>query len=564
MSDNYEEKVLKTLNVLFVSSDTETRDAVEKKFKDDFASFLSVLTAEEGLSIFNAGRVDLIISDYFLPGMNGMEFIREVKTLNHNMPVIMISNYMDTQFIMTSMNMGVTQFVAKPIQAGLLRNAINRVVERVVIYNLERKAREQELELLKYRERDRITNQELAFRKELNIIRNDFFMRYYDPYGEQDVDGSRGWNFEVVYKSKDGLCGDSYACRRLHDGSALIFLADAMGKGISASITSILAVSLVNYLVNDSIKEKSFDLRYIVSKYTDFIKDKLLEEEVMCSAFIHLDFEKEKMFYASFAMPRIALGYANGEVKKFMSNNLPIMNFVSGINIGEADIKDVTRVFAFSDGLIESETVEGIIYSPFLRRDFIGSPFLSMLEKKIMSRMKDFQDDATLIFLNRPFACKKYEEVFEISTRYDSLPEARDFIAVEMEKNGMDPKKYEIFFTAFAESIMNAYEHGNLNIDLYEKNLLMREDMYEGELLKREKGCDKKIFVRFIYCSSDNYSYIITGVRDEGKGYPLDSFRAQTDGLMKFCGRGMKVMSYYADAVFFSEDRREVFLAKTV
>ena len=56
---------------------------------------------------------------------------------------------------------------------------------------------------------------------------------------------------------------------------------------------------------------------------------------------------------------------------------------------------------------------------------------------------------------------------------------------------GIDADAHDSFFTAFSESIMNAYEHGNLAITFDIKHELIKNGSYEEELLKKEKDCDK-------------------------------------------------------------------------
>lgn len=562
MENDISLQVLKTVNVLFVSDDKETKHAVEKKFKLLFASFESMSSAEDGLVFLEKSPCELVVTDYYLPVMDGMDFATQIKKAHPNMPIIMMSDYLDMQFIISSMNIGITQFVAKPIQLRFLENAINIAVERVVIDNLQRKAKAQELELLQYREINSAMQEELAFRKELMIIRNDLFMSYYDPYDGQSELG--GWNLNVFYGSKDFLSGDSYACRKLPDGSLVIFIADAMGKGISASITSILAVSVLNYSINEIISEGYFDLYTLVRKYTTFVKDNLLEEEVMCSLFLHLDFKTEKIRYSSFAMPRFIVGSADGRVEKYVSNNIPIMNFLHEIKISEVDISGATRILAFSDGLVESNTYDGIVYSPYLRGDFTGSPFLNVLEKNIKKRVEEYEDDTTIIFLNRPFAYPIYKNSMTISTRYDEVCQTHLFLSEEMEKNNIDITLYQEFFAAFAEAVMNAYEHGNLNISTQDKHAMLQNATYEKELFELERLCDKKITLCFAIYSQPAFKYMVVGVRDEGVGYPVDAFKKATDGALQFCGRGVKMINHYTDSVFLSEDRKEIFLAKNL
>ena len=70
-------------------------------------------------------------------------------------------------------------------------------------------------------------------------MRNDMFKKYFHD-GDNPVTYN-GWQVEVFYKSLDIVSGDTYTCRTLDNGNVVIFIADAMGKGVSAAITSLVA-----------------------------------------------------------------------------------------------------------------------------------------------------------------------------------------------------------------------------------------------------------------------------------------------------------------------------------
>ena len=125
---------------------------------------------------------------------------------------------------------------------------------------------------------------------------------------------------------------------------------------------------------------------------------------------------------------------------------------------------------------------------------------------------------------------------------------------------GIDVDRHDSFFTALSECIMNAYEHGNLAITFAIKHELIKNGDYEEELLKKEKNNDKMITIRYVYCNDNESKYIIVGIRDEGAGYPETVFKNAIGDTTKFNGRGIKIIDYYTDIFFFSEDRREIFI----
>ena len=557
-----DESFLKSLNVLYVEDEVDIIQLVEKRFAPKFNQFVSVTSAEEALETFKNNNFDLVLTDYLLPGINGMEFAKEVLKIKSKVPIILITGYVDMQFLVEAINMGITQFVSKPIQFKLLRNAINNAVESVVLEHLLNKSREQELELLKYKDMYNTMQHDATLRKELHIMRNDMFKRYFHD-GDNPVTHN-GWQLEVFYRSLDIVSGDTYTCRTLDNGNLIIFIADAMGKGISASITSLVSVSLINYIIKQQNSHAEVsgeeEIRLIVEQCVSFMRENLVEDEVLCAIFAYFDFKESKLRYASFSMPRILYQTAAGEIEKLPSNNLPIMPYAVDIFIDSVELSNISKVALFTDGIVESETKDGVLYSAYLNEDFLQSPFLKSFLNNVYNHLDGFGDDTTVFFIRRPFANIIKEQVHYFPTRYEKLDEASEIIRQEMIECGVDADEHDSFFTAFSECIMNAYEHGNLAITFDIKHELIKNGDYEEELLKKEKNNDKMITVRYVYCDDVESKYIIVGIRDEGAGYPETVFKNAIGDTTKFNGRGIKIIDYYTDIFFFSEDRREIFI----
>lgn len=558
-----DESFLKSLNVLYVEDEVDIIQLVEKRFAPKFNQFLSVTSAEEALEIFKQNsNFDLILTDYLLPGLNGIEFARKILQIKSKVPFILITGYVDMQFLIEAINVGITQFVSKPIQFKLLRNAINNTVESVVLEHLLNKSREKELELLKYKDMYNTIQHDATLRKELHIMRNDMFKKYFHD-GDNPVTYN-GWQVEVFYKSLDIVSGDTYTCRTLDNGNVVIFIADAMGKGVSAAITSLVSVSLTNYIIKQHDSNKCIsseeEIRFIAEQCVSFMRENLVEDEVLCAIFAYFDFKENKLQYASFSMPRILLQTTTGSIEKLPSNNLPIMPYVVDIAIDSVDLSNVSKVALFTDGIVESETKDGVLYSAYLNENFSQSPFLKSFFNNAYTYLDDFYDDVTLFFIRRPFTNIIKEKVYYFPTKYDKLDEASETIRQEMVDCGIDVDRHDSFFTALSECIMNAYEHGNLAITFAIKHELIKNGDYEEGLLKKEKNNDKMITIRYVYCNDNESKYIIVGIRDEGAGYPETVFKNAIGDTTKFNGRGIKIIDYYTDIFFFSEDRREIFI----
>ena len=60
---------------------------------------------------------DLVISDWEMPGMNGLDFLRAFRQFNKNTPVLMVTGNTQREFVMEAIKAGVNDFLGKPFTA---------------------------------------------------------------------------------------------------------------------------------------------------------------------------------------------------------------------------------------------------------------------------------------------------------------------------------------------------------------------------------------------------------------------------------------------------------------
>jgi CheY-like chemotaxis protein len=85
---------------------------------------------EEGLKLFQANTFSVVVTDYRMPGMNGVEFIAKIRSLNANARVILLSGFVDPLGL-TEENTAADLVLAKSSnEASHLVRAVKRLMNR--------------------------------------------------------------------------------------------------------------------------------------------------------------------------------------------------------------------------------------------------------------------------------------------------------------------------------------------------------------------------------------------------------------------------------------------------
>ena len=119
------------LNILYVEDDAallqETRTILEKIFKSvDVAR-----NGAEGLLKFTQHSYDLVITDIEMPELNGLEMSSKIKEVNPQIPIIVISAYSNSSYLIEAINIGINYYVLKPILLPQLLSTLHSVVELI-------------------------------------------------------------------------------------------------------------------------------------------------------------------------------------------------------------------------------------------------------------------------------------------------------------------------------------------------------------------------------------------------------------------------------------------------
>ncbi len=387
--------------------------------------------------------------------------------------------------------------------------------------------------------------EDLAFAKELNILRNDFYYQMIDSNHISLVD--------FLYQPLDVISGDAYTARRIDANRTFYLIVDGMGKGLSASLTAMIMTSFINHLIDKMTEHDSFSFDMLIQESMAYMKPILLEEEAVAVDYILFNTAYDTLSYAKFAMPASLMQDKEHKVIKIKSNNPPMSKYQQNYKIDEYNVKNIEKFLFFSDGIVENMTSDGITpYENYIEDDFKRSFTREDLKRKFLEKIDEAEDDITLIFINRiPFEeSTSYEKSFETSLKdVDNASEWYENRWSDLTQDMTTAYKAGVVFT---ELYMNAYEHGNLGIDSKTKHKLVDNDTYFETLKAKEVNCNKKIDVKLSRLEYGPVTYIITQITDEGEGFDTQILSEIFRNAKTFNGRGVFVSRSNSLGIYYN------------
>jgi len=126
---------LQGMKVLLVEDDQWIRDSLRRFFANENCVLMAVESGEDALEVIKGNGCDIIIADYRLPGMNGLEFLKRAQDINARVKKILLTAYMTEAVISEAFRLGVHEFIEKPFSTEDLEEALTRVLEKKITAN---------------------------------------------------------------------------------------------------------------------------------------------------------------------------------------------------------------------------------------------------------------------------------------------------------------------------------------------------------------------------------------------------------------------------------------------
>jgi len=90
-------------------------------------------SAEEAIEKINAGRPDILLLDYKLPSMSGLDLLEQINVQESEMVTIMVTAYASLETAITAIKKGAFDFLAKPFEPDELRKSVKKAAQNLIL-----------------------------------------------------------------------------------------------------------------------------------------------------------------------------------------------------------------------------------------------------------------------------------------------------------------------------------------------------------------------------------------------------------------------------------------------
>jgi len=116
-------------SILVVEDEAKLRRLIELQLSDEGFVVQSAPDAETGLKLVNEDRFDLIVTDFKLPAMSGLDFLQAVKRIDAQTPVVIMTAFGTVESAVDAMKAGASDYLLKPFSLAELVMVVRKELD---------------------------------------------------------------------------------------------------------------------------------------------------------------------------------------------------------------------------------------------------------------------------------------------------------------------------------------------------------------------------------------------------------------------------------------------------
>ena len=117
--------------ILVVDDEAIVRISCERILKPKGYEILTADNAQAGLDMLDREKIDLVLTDLKMPGMDGLEFLKSVKSKCPQVAVVMVTGYSTIDTAVKSIKLGAYDYLNKPFTPDQLTEVVQKALSNI-------------------------------------------------------------------------------------------------------------------------------------------------------------------------------------------------------------------------------------------------------------------------------------------------------------------------------------------------------------------------------------------------------------------------------------------------
>jgi sigma-B regulation protein RsbU (phosphoserine phosphatase) len=302
---------------------------------------------KRALGMLTQEAFDLVLLDYHMPAMSGLDTLAKIREAHRSLPVIMLTGMGNEQVAVEAMKRGAHDYLRKDQMTV-------QELTRAVIAALERKRLEDELA-----GRRRALEQDLRMARELQQA---FLPQSFPHFAPQQPPDAAGIRFFHRYTPTLAVGGDFFDVLPIDEHTVGVFVSDVAGHGMQAALVTAVLRTLI-----EELKDEAGDTDHFLTQVNAGLNRILrqMTTPIFATAFyLKLDLDVKRASFSNAGHPpQLHLRRKHGEITRLSdpSKTGPVLGLTEeatypsrAVNVDDEDI-----FLLFTDGIVEVPNEQG-------------------------------------------------------------------------------------------------------------------------------------------------------------------------------------------------------------
>lgn len=402
---------------------------------------------------------------------------------------------------------------------------------------------------------------------------------FYNNLLDQVSDHLLGFN-RYIHSSSD-FCGDLVLAKSSPSGSTFVLHADAMGHGLSATVTLLPLVDIFHSMV-----DKGYALPMIVREMNRKLNYKLPPDRFVAASLIEVDLLHDQVSLWNGGMPPVHLLSEQGQIEASYPSRFMALGILSNADFDSAverfPLPKQGGIFGCSDGLLEQLNAQGESFgAQRLYQQLAGCSRHSMMSSlvadlKEFSGLPHFDDDVSLFYLHFGELAHFVQQQQELDQQTHQRQRIDPFVwSLTLQGRqigdqelpalcndmlqgfGLNQPFCQRAFTVISELVNNAIDHGILGLSSSLKNDL---DGFSHYYIQRLEGLNQltaqdQLRLSLAWVRDQNQAYLEIEVEQSGAGFDAERVLSQPQDALS--GRGLQLVKSLTSQLTFEQGGRK-------